>query len=104
MMCECVCVYLSKSTETLSIATMTDSLSGAWESEWAGRPAGLAFSLPEEKPTGSAVTPSGSATAQPEPTSPLTPVTSERHATTAGRTRGDQLKPVGGKGDVKMSD
>ncbi|TNN35430.1 hypothetical protein EYF80_054407 [Liparis tanakae] len=43
---------LMGSTETLSMATMIDSLSGACGSAWGGgRPAGLAFSLPEEKPT-----------------------------------------------------
>lgn len=89
-----VCVYLSKSTETLSMATMMDSLSGAWGSEWAGRLAGLAFSLPEEKPTWPAVTPTASATAEPESTWPLTPVTSEPDASTAERTREGGVAPV----------
>lgn len=99
------CAYLSKSTETLSMATMMDSLSGAWGSEWAGRTAGLAFSLPEEKPTWPAVTPTASATA--ESTWPLTPVTSEPDVSTAERaTRGwmesggwHQLKPARGEGE-----
>lgn len=84
--CASMCVYLSKSTETLSMATMIDSLSGAWGSEWAGRLAGLAFSLPEEKPTWSAVTPTASATA--ESPWPLTPVTSDPDASTAERMTG----------------
>lgn len=86
--CESICVYLSKSTETLSMATMIDSLSGAWGSEWAGRLAGLAFSLPEEKPTWPAVTPTASATAEPESPWPLTPVTSDPDASTAERMTG----------------
>lgn len=71
-----------------------DSLSGAWGSEWAGRPAGLAFSLPEEKPTWPAVTPVASTTAKPESTWPLTPATSEPDASTAERTRGGGVAPV----------
>lgn len=91
---QCFCAYLSKSTETLSMATMMDSLSGAWGSEWVGRLAGLAFSLPEEKPTWPAVTPTASATA--ESTWPLTPVTSEPDVSTAERTTRGWMESRGG--------